>query len=65
MSKDTFIIKTEWKEAISELPLNEQGLLLQEMINYHSTGKLSEGLPLSVKLIFKIIKPTFDKRGAK
>jgi hypothetical protein len=56
--KETFIIRTEWMEAISTLPLELQGQLLQNLFAYHAGQENLINLknPM-VNLVWLMIKP--------
>lgn len=59
--KDTFIIRTEWYEAISELDPSDQATILRNLFSYHS-GKGDIVLDtLSIRLVWKLIEPTLEK----
>ncbi|MBK8828866.1 MAG: hypothetical protein IPO26_19930 [Saprospiraceae bacterium] len=38
MSKETFIIRTEWYEAISELEPSDQATIFRNLFLYHLSG---------------------------
>lgn len=60
MSKETFIIRTEWYEAIAELDSNDQATILRNLFSYH----LNEDITLDtfgVKIVWKLIEPTLSR----
>lgn len=60
MSKETFIIRTEWYEAISELEPSDQATILRNLFAYH----IGEDVTLDtfgVKLVWKLIEPTLSR----
>ena len=69
--KDTFIIRTEWFDAIMELKPLEQAEIFQNLYYFHSDKKDKINLNnLSVKLVWKLIEPNlirnidnWDKRS--
>lgn len=64
MPKDTFIIRTEWKESILELEPVDQATILQNLFYFHSDNENLINLNnLSVKLVWKLIEPNL-KRNA-
>jgi ABC-type molybdate transport system substrate-binding protein len=60
--KETFIIRTEWFDAISELPPTERLQVMDNLFLYH-LGKESEidTSNLSVKLVWKMIAPNLKR----
>lgn len=60
--KETFIIRTEWHEAISTLPLELQGQLLQNLFAFHAGQENLINLknPL-VNLVWLMIKPNLQR----
>lgn len=70
MVKETFIVRTEWAEAIFELKPAEQAIILQNLFHYHSGRSDKVSLPnLAVKLVWRLIEPnlkrnidSYDKR---
>jgi len=57
--KDTFIIRTEWFEAISDLTSEEKSEIFTNLFHYHSgnLGLISFSTPF-VKIVWKLIEPT-------
>ena len=68
--KDTFIIRTEWADAIFDLDASEQAQLFRNLFHFHSDEQNLINLDnLNVKLVWKIILPnlyrnidSYDKR---
>jgi len=68
--KETFIIRTEWYEAISELSDSDKLVLFDNLFNYHMGNiDLINLNNLTVKLVWKLIEPSlvrnienYDKR---
>lgn len=68
--KETFIMRTEWKESILELSTEEQATIFQNLFHYHSGNENLINLNnLSVKLVWRLIEPnlkrnieSYDKR---
>jgi hypothetical protein len=60
--KETFIIRTEWFDAISELPPTERLQVMDNLFLYH-LGKEDEidTSNLSVKLVWKMIAPNLKR----
>lgn len=62
--KETFIVRTEWRDAIFELPLDEQAIILQNLFYYHAGEENLINLNnLRVKLVWLLIEPNL-KRNA-
>jgi len=69
-TKETFIIRTEWYEAISELSDSDKLMLFDNLFHYHMGNiNLINLNNLTVKLVWKLIEPTlvrniesYDKR---
>lgn len=69
--KETFIIRTEWHQAISELKPLEQAIIFQNLFHYHEGNENLINLNnLSVKLVWRLIEPNlkrnilnYDKRS--
>jgi len=64
MMKETFIIRTEWYEAISELSLSDQGTIFKMLFEYHideTKINLNNLNNLSVKLVWKLIEPNLKR----
>lgn len=72
MAKDTFIVRTEWWDAISELQKDEQAEIFRLLFMYHIDEpkiNLNNLSNLSIKLVWKLIEPSlkynrnqYDKR---
>jgi len=68
--KETFIIRTEWFDAIEDLSELEQSIILKNLFYFHSDKENLINLNnLSVKLVWKLIEPNlirnindYDKR---
>ncbi len=62
MSKETFIIRTEWYEAISELEPTDQATIFRNLFLYHIGDTTDMVLDtLGVKLVWKLIEPTLSR----
>lgn len=69
-AKETFIIRTEWYEAISELSDSDKLTLFDNLFHYHMGNSNLINLDnLTVKLVWKLIEPSlvrnienYDKR---
>jgi hypothetical protein len=59
--KETFIIRTEWWDAISELNLNDQALIFRLLFEYHLGKPINNLNNLSVKLVWKLIEPNLQR----
>lgn len=56
--KETFIIRTEWFEAIAELEDPDQAIILRNLFNFHNgNDNLINLNNLNVKLVWKLIEP--------
>ena len=62
MSKETFIIRTEWYEAISELDDKDQATILRNLFLYH-LGDINEMVldTFGAKIVWKLIEPTLSR----
>ncbi len=62
MSKETFIIRTEWYEAIAELEPTDQATIFRNLFLYH-LGDTDDMVldTLGVKLVWKLIEPTLSR----
>lgn len=62
MSKETFIIRTEWYEAISELEPTDQATIFRNLFLYHIGDTTDMVLDtFGVKLVWKLIEPTLSR----
>jgi len=60
--KETFIIRTEWFDAISELQPKEQAIILNNLFNFHlGNDDLIDLDIFSVKLVWKLIQPNLTR----
>lgn len=60
--KDTFIIRTEWQEAIFELEPLDRATIFENLFHFHSGNiNLINLNNLTVKLVWKIIEPTLKR----
>src|SRR3990172_4569425 len=62
--KDTFILRTEWWDAISELNSEEQAEIIRLLFLYHleePNFNLNNLINLSVKLVWKMIEPNLKR----
>ena len=60
MQKETFIIRTEWYEAISILDHADQAIIFKNLFAYHTNGEIVlDSIP--VKLVWKLIEPTLER----
>lgn len=60
--KDTFILRTEWYDAISELDNESKANILDNLFYYHSNNQDKIILNnLSVKLVWKLIEPNLQR----
>lgn len=55
--KDTFIIRTEWYEAIKELDPADKATIFSNLFAYHSGGDIILDT-IGVKIVWKLIEPT-------
>lgn len=63
--KETFIIRTEWAEAIMELEPMDQATIFQNLFNFHLGNENLINLNnLSVKLVWKLIEPNLKRNIA-
>lgn len=70
MVKETFILRTEWADAIMELKPVEQAIVFRNLFHYHNNEPGKIDIPnISVRLVWKLIEPnlkrnieTYDKR---
>ena len=62
MSKETFIIRTEWYEAIAELEPTDQATIFRNLFLYH-LGDTDDMVldTFGVKLVWKLIEPTLSR----
>lgn len=58
--KDTFIIRTEWREAIMELSPEEQGIMFTNLFAYHCGEEVNLSTP-TLRIIWKMILPTLER----
>lgn len=58
--KDTFIIRTEWYEAISELEPADQATILRNLFAYH-IGQDVVLDTFGVRIVWKLIEPTLSR----
>ena len=64
--RDSFILFTEWEDAILELSDTEQAELFRNIFLYHNGKKGEVRLStLPVKLIWKLIHPHFTRNSEK
>lgn len=62
MSKETFIIRTEWYEAIAELDPIDQATILRNLFLYHIGDTTDVVLDtFGVKIVWKLIEPTLSR----
>lgn len=62
MSKETFIIRTEWYEAIAELEPSDQATIFRNLFLYHIGDTTDVVLDtFGVKLVWKLIEPTLSR----
>lgn len=69
--KETFIIRTEWFDSISELTFEERAIIFDNLFHFHlGNDNLINLNNLSVKLVWKLIEPNlkrnisaYDKRS--
>jgi hypothetical protein len=62
--RDTFLIRTEWKEAIFELPPEDQAKIFQNLFYFHSGQENLINLNnLGVKLVWKLIEPNLIRNA--
>src|SRR5688500_3176522 len=60
--KETFIIRTEWHKAISELKPTEQAIIFNNLFNYHEGNENLINLKnLGVNLVWKLIEPNLKR----
>jgi len=60
--KDTFIIRTEWQEAIFELEPLDRATIFENLFHFHAgNNNLINLKNLTVKLVWKIIEPTLKR----
>jgi hypothetical protein len=60
--KETFIVRTEWYDAISELSNEDQLAIFQNMFHFHMDNQNLINLNnLSVKLVWKLILPNIER----
>lgn len=60
--KETFIIRLEWYEAISELCPEDQASIFRSLFLYHSGGE-PELHTLPVRLVWKLIEPSLARNA--
>ena len=60
MEKDSFVFRKEWRDAISELPDEVRLEIYEAIIEYGTSGKLSDLKPMAM-LAFNFAKTTLDK----
>jgi len=70
MAKETFILRTEWWDAISELDKDDRSDILEMLFLYHLEEEVQTPSSLSVRLVWKLLEPNlkrnisyYDKRG--
>ena len=69
--KETFILRTEWYDAIKELSDIEQAVIFRNLFEYHSGNDVNtSSFTLPVKLVWSLIEPNlkrniiyYDKRS--
>jgi hypothetical protein len=69
--KETFILRTEWYDAIKELSDIEQAVIFRNLFEYHSGNEVNtSSFTLPVKLVWSLIEPnlkrniiSYDKRS--
>jgi len=59
--KDSFLLYTSHYPTLQLLTLEEKGMLLDVVFQYHITGKLPEIESFSVKMAFSFLKQQFDR----
>lgn len=60
--KETFIVRTEWQDAIFELDQSDRATIFENLFHFHAGNKNLINLNnLSVKLVWKIIEPTLQR----
>lgn len=60
--RDTFIIRTEWFEALSELSIDDRDTIIQNLFHYHMDKENLINLNnLAVKLVWKLIEPGLSR----
>ena len=64
MAKDTFIFRKEWKDAISGLPNEVRLEIYEAIIEYGTSGKLTD-LKQLAKIAFNFAKVAIDKDAEK
>lgn len=63
--KETFIIRTEWANAILELSIEEQAIVVQNLFYFHTDRENLINLKnLSVKLVWSFIEPNLKRNIA-
>ena len=60
--KETFIIRSEWYDAISELTSEDQACILRNLFAYHMDQDIQLD-NISVKLVWKLIEPTLARQS--
>jgi len=60
MIKETFIIRTEWYEAIAELDPKDQATILRNLFAYHCDQDITLDT-FGVKIVWKLIEPTLSR----
>ena len=60
MIKETFIIRTEWSEAITELDPTDQATIFRNLFAYHSDGEIVLDT-FGVKIVWKLIVSTLER----
>jgi len=62
MQKETFILRTEWYEAISELDPKDQATIFKNLFLYH-LGDINDVVldTFAVKIVWKLIEPTLSR----
>lgn len=61
MAKETFILRTEWWDAISELNAEDKSNILEMLFMYHLEQPINTTATLSVRLVWKLIEPNLRR----
>ena len=59
--RDTFTFRTEWHDAISELPSEYRLEAMEYIVTYATTGECPESVSAVVKAIMVLIRPQIDR----
>lgn len=65
MKRDSFVLYTAHYEAIGSMTIEEKGMLLDAVFNYHIDGRLPEAGNSAVKIAFGFLKSSFDVNNRK